>query len=367
METDERRARTAVVMVGTRPDSRGGIASVVRLYETGRLFQIWPIVYVPTHAEGSPALKVVLVLKALARILWRCMNGRLLGLHVHLATRASFWRKALVIASVTCFRRPIVLHLHSGRFVDYYDRQLGAIGRGVARWMFTRSARVIVLSPEWQRWVTATFVGARTSVVGNPVLVPRSVAARRDSWSVLFLGRLEKEKGIYDLLEALAALRVRIPGVKLLCAGEGDFAGVSRRVEDRSLQGCVDMLGWVEGEEKRSLIDRAAVFVLPSYKEGVPMSILEAMAHGLPVVATSVGGVPDIVQTEVDGLLVRPGDVAGLTAALERMLSDESLRRTLAQRARSRVIREASVEKVVEQLGTVYADMGVRPCLNEGK
>jgi len=365
MYLEKERAGSAVVMIGTQADSRGGIASVVRLYRVGRLFETWPVIYVPTHGDGSAASKAVLILKALTSILGRCLTGRVLVLHVHLATRASFWRKALVIAMVACFRRPVVLHLHSGRFVDYYEGQLGVFGRRVARWMFTRAARVIVLSQEWQRWVAMTFPGAHTAVVGNPVLVPRSVASARDSCSVLFLGRLEEEKGIYDLLEAMTTLRRRVPGVKLLCAGDGEFAEVSRRIADLNLRECVEMLGWVEGESKVCLIDRATVFVLPSYKEGVPMSILEAMAHGLPVVATSVGGVPDIMQTEVDGLLVRPGDVSGLVAAVQRLLLDESLRRTLAARARSRVIQESSVEKVVGQLGAVYAEMGVRPCSNK--
>lgn len=228
--------------------------------------------------------------------------------------------------------------------------------------MFSRAARVIVLSREWQRWTTQAFPGARTIVVNNPVLIPRVTSSSREPRSLLFLGRLDAEKGIYDLLAALSSLRERLPNVRLLCAGDGEFDPVAQRISELRLDGCVEMLGWVEGEEKDRLLERATILVLPSYKEGVPMSILEAMAHGLPIVATAVGGIPDIMQTEVDGVLIRPGDVTSLAASIERLLLDEGLRAGLALRARARVIKEFSVEHVVEQLGSVYADLGVRPC-----
>ncbi len=144
------------------------------------------------------------------------------------------------------------------------------------------------------------------------------------------LGRLHADKGIYDLLDALSQLRAAVPDVRLVCAGEGERAAVARYAERLGIGDAVKFTGWVGPSGKRALLESAAVCALPSYDEGMPLGLLEAMAAGVPVVATRVGGVPDIVEDGVSGILVEPGSPLALAGAIVRVLGDRETRERLA-------------------------------------
>jgi glycosyltransferase involved in cell wall biosynthesis len=120
------------------------------------------------------------------------------------------------------------------------------------------------------------------------------------------------------------------------------------------------MRGWLGREAAGQLLSRASVFVLPSYAEGLPMSVLEAMAAGCPVVATRVGGIPDLITDGVDGLLVPPGDPHALAAALERILRDPAFARQLGNAARQTIANRYTAERSLERLEQLYAGLGVR-------
>src|SRR5205085_1269547 len=165
-------------------------------------------------------------------------------------------------------------------------------------------------------------------VIPNGVRIPARVEPEAEPAEILFAGRLSPEKGIDELLEATR-------GMNLVVAGDGPL-------RDR----VPNALGFVPHDELERLYDRAAIVVLPSYREGLPLCVLEAMAHGRPVVASAVGGIPELVEDGVTGYLAEPGDVAGLRAALERLLADPLLRRRLGRAARASVAERCSWERV---------------------
>src|SRR5205085_1180319 len=160
-----------------------------------------------------------------------------------------------------------------------------------------------------------------------PVAIDVPQAAEKSNL-VLFLGRVDAAKGIYDLLEAIAAVRATVPDVRLVCAGDGDRVGVARYAAQLGMADAVKFTGWVGPSGKRALLEHAAVFALASYDEALPISLLEAMSAGIPVVASKVGGIPEVLVDGASGLLVAPGDKANLQRAIARLLGD----RALAQR-----------------------------------
>ena len=183
---------------------------------------------------------------------------------------------------------------------------------------------------------------------------------------VLFVGRLVAEKGILDLLDAVSLLRRRDADVRLWVVGEG-LAGerdvvtapeVLRRVNAPSLTGVVELLG--RREDIPELMRAADVFVLPSYREGMPVALLEAMASGLPVVATDIRGSREAVTADT-GLLVQPGDPAGLAAALGRLGPDADLRAVLGanarERARAQFSTARSLQPQLEMYERICADL----------
>ena len=225
-------------------------------------------------------------------------------------------------------RRPFVLTLHgsgtAGRFADLelarrFPRLFGAIVR--------RARAVICVSAALGE--AASRCGARdVRVIPNGVKIPESMGAEAEPAEVLFAGRLSPEKGIEELLAATA-------GINLVVAGDGPLRHL-----------VPDGLGFVPHDELERLYARAAVVVLPSYREGLPLCVIEAMAHGRPVVASRVGGIPELVEDGVTGFLVEPGDVEGLRSALERLLADSELRRRMGRAGRERIVERCSLESV---------------------
>ena len=365
--TDLVRGRSGrlLVMIGTSPRSRGGIASVVKVLTDGGLFDACPSEYVVSHADGPPWTKLAVVLGAMRRYLHLLLSGRVGLAHIHVAARTSFWRKLLFIVPTALARVPLVLHLHAGEFVHYYERGCAPWTRWLIRRVISRADRVIVLSRSWHQWLASAFPGARVEVVGNPVSVPQPAPdGARTPATLVFLGRIERQKGAYDLLEAVAKIAREMPGVRLKMAGDGDLEEARRRIESMGQASHVALLGWVEGDAKERLLRDATVFVLPSYNEILSMSLLEAMAHGLPVVSTRIGGIGEAVTDGVEGFLVMPGDVDALTERLLYLLRNAPLRQAMGEAARSKVESRFAVQRIVPQLLRLYGELGL-PVLTE--
>ncbi len=152
--------------------------------------------------------------------------------------------------------------------------------------------------------------------------------------TLLYHGRVDRRKGVLDLLDAFARLAPARPALRLLISGIGpDLDEVRRRVAAAPWCEQVELAGYVEYADVPQVYHRADVFVSPTYAEGFSNTILEAMASGLPCVAAEAVGVVDCLRDGDNGLLMPPGDVPALTAALVRVLDDEALRARLAQTA----------------------------------
>jgi len=119
----------------------------------------------------------------------------------------------------------------------------------------------------------------------------------------------------------------------------------------------VDFRGWIGSAEKNALFNAASIYVLPSYAEGLPMGMLEAMANGLPVVVTSVGGIPDTISDSTDGIVVSPGDINGLIDGLERLIRSPDLRKTIGDAGR-KTAEQFSADRILARLTAIYANAG---------
>ncbi len=346
-----------LIMLGTAFESRGGIGAVVNAYRAYGLFERWPIDYVPTHRDGGAVRKLLTLIKALLTVITLLARHRRAVMHVHSASRASFWRKSIFITLAMCAKCPVILHLHGGGFARFYDAECGKVRRRIIRFFLERATRVIVLSERWRAWITGIADNRQVVCIPNPVPPAEewSLSPRRNM--VLFLGRLERRKGIFDLLDAVAALRAHIPDLELVCAGDGDPGPVARYAGRLGIEDAVSLPGWVGPAEKQSLMNLAAVYVLPSYAEGLPVSLLEAMAAGVPVAATSVGGIPDVVADGVNGFLFAPGDRPMLQRLLRRLMHDPELGKRMALAARETVRLRFSAEHVLAQLDKLYGDL----------
>jgi rhamnosyl/mannosyltransferase len=284
----------------------------VQVLVPGRGFNDFGLAYgdgVVANAKRRP-WKVPLMLMSMLRALRRAAKEADV-IHAH-------WLLLGPLASLG--GKPLVLTMHgSGSARSFADLALAKRRPRLFRWL-VRRAKVVV-------GVSQPLVDAARTAGANAVLVPHGIeipAERTEPTGtpmVLFAGRLSHEKGVDVLVEATRDLE----GIELVVAGDGP---------EREL--VPDALGFVPHAELQELYRRAAMLVVPSHSEGFGMVALEAMSHGVPVIATNVGGLRWLVEDGETGLVVRPGDASALRAAIERLRDDISLRETLGSRARVR-------------------------------
>lgn len=353
----------SIVLLGSR--AMGGIAAVIRSYRAAGLFERWRVVHIATHCDGSAWQKLLLAVGSFARFCALLARGRVRLVHVHSASNASFWRKSAFLLAAFAANRPVIFHLHGGGFLDFY-RRCGRARRAFLRFVLDQSSEIVVLSDVWRRRMARMTRNPNIRVIASPVEAGELLTIERKptvSANLVFVGRLDPNKGLHELVDALARLGRRHERLRLCLAGEGDRDTIARYAAARGVGPALSFAGWVAGERKRLVLAEADVFVLPSYIENLPMSVLEAMAAGLPVVATDVGGIPELVKDDVNGRLVAPRDVEALTAALGDVLDDPELRLRMGRAGRQLFIDSFAPARSLEQLEEVYRRCGARPRL----
>ena len=349
-------SKKCIVMVGPSPSSHGGVASVVTSWKSAGLFERWPITYLETHVEGSKLDKFHVGISAMLRFFFLLASNRVACVHLHVASRISFWRKSIFALAAIALRRPVLLHIHSGGFPAFFHDECNWLQKRFIRFVLGHADQLIVLSKVWRETLYPISTTRRITVIENFATPPAHVPdeAARSKHHILFLGLLNRDKGFYDMLEAIAPLCEKFPSLILACGGKGNQDEVIKRVRQLRLENHVNLLGWISGQSKDAWLSRSSFFVLPSYVEGVPMGILEAMAWGLPVISTKIGGIPDVVEHGREGLLIEPGDIAGLRDAMHQLLRNDEERRRMGLAAQSKVDREFSARAIMPRLDHLY-------------
>ncbi|HEX8612567.1 MAG TPA: glycosyltransferase family 4 protein [Telluria sp.] len=346
-----------VVMIGPSPTARGGIASVIKTYYEHGYGTDGNSRFIASHVDGSMPRKALQAGIALAQFTSLLMRGKVALLHVHVASGVSFWRKAIFIRTARLFGCPVLFHLHGGAFCDFMDNGLSGWAQRFAVATVGKSTAAFALTDDSAAWLRERAGLAAVEVFPNPVAVPPFTPRKAGLRDVLFLGRIEDKKGVFDLIRAFGVVHAARPDVRLVLAGEGDIAQARALADELGLGASVVLPGWVDGAARAALMDEAAVFALPSHTEQMPMSILEAMACGIPVVATSIGAIPLMLSQGKCGILVQPRNILDLGASILRILEDNVLADTISASGLARVRSEYMVETVLERLARRYKEL----------
>lgn len=349
--------RVCVLMAGPDPAGRGGIETVMRLI-MNRCSDEVDLTVVATHRNGSWLYRSVASVTGLTAALAHLAVHRPDVVHLHVAKRGSLVRKGILTWAASALGVPVVLHCHGGMFERDF-RRMPPVLRKVVAGVFRRATAVIVLSESWLS-VYEDLVGVpaeKLTVAMNCVEVPAALPQRAaEPLGVAFLGRLGPQKGAWDLVRAVAVLPAPLRArLRVQMAGDGDVAGTRALVAQHGVGDVVEVRDWLDATERDQVLTDSAALALPSPNEGLPMSLLEAMAWGLVPVVSPVGGIPEVVTNGVNGLLVRPGDPDDIAAALRRLIEEPALRAELSAAARRSAEDGFSIEAYREKLGHVWA------------
>jgi glycosyltransferase involved in cell wall biosynthesis len=317
-----------------------------------------------TQVSNPPpgiAKRSLFAMRRLGRFLTEMIRARPDAVLLFAPVGAGLLEKGVMARIARWFRVPSILFPLGAGIIDTYRDSRWQ--RTWIAWVFRASSVNCCQGRSWQEF----FVGdlglsaSKSPIIGSWTATPDLIAlgARRGMREsaapprLLFLGWLEREKGILELLEACAAIRGRA-AFHLTIAGGGHAEAEARLfVKTNQLSPFVDFAGWVRGEELNRLFAQSDVLVLPSWAEGFPMAVVEAMAAGLAVLTTAVGVIPDVLTDGIDALIVPPRDVKALTAALERLIIDKDLRDTLQTQGHQFAIHNFTPELAAANLASV--------------
>ena len=334
------------VMLGPCLEEKGGMGKVSKLILENAYCESIEVRHISTWNGKSCRKNNIIVhfnifLRALIKLLRSLIIGKANLIHLHMSERGSVLRQSILILMAVAFHKPVILHTHGAEFHIFYN-QLSPNLQKVINWILQQCTYVIVLSDSWKQFYIKNchLTEDRVILLHNPVMIPSQVPNRSNSdlLNFVFLGKIDQRKGIYDLLRAFASLPVAQQNkIRLILAGSGEEEQVRQLAKTLGIEKNIQFPGWINEQQRDDLLAQAHVFLLPSYQEGLPMALLEAMSWGLPCITTPVGGIPEVITDGETGLLVEPGNIEQLATAICSLATDESLRLRLGKAARNQV------------------------------
>ena len=227
--------------------------------------------------------------------------------------------------------------------------------------IFESADAAIILSESWFDWhFTNISKKAKWIVLRNPSPLPQPLYKIKNNGkriSILYMSRLEKRKGVYDLIDILPEVIKKNNDSFFCFAGDGDFEKVRDLIHEKNLSNNAKAIGWIDDEKKVSLLRDTDIFVLPSYNEGLPMALLEAMTFGIPCIATNVGGIPELIQNKKNGLLFFPGDKKKLKLNLSILIQNSEIRNSIGKAAYQTIKKSYTLSSYVKKLTNLYFNL----------
>lgn len=318
------------------------------------------LVPLDTRGGGTAAMSAWVLTGALVRIMAGKVSGRLVGVHVNMAERLSMYRKCMVVLAARALSVPVVLHLHAAQ-LHHTFKTLPRPVQAFVRRAFACATRVVVLGKASQEFVIHTLKvpADRVEIINNGV--PASAVARRplsatsDRRRLFFLGNLSERKGVTDLLHALARSQLAMSGrVEAVFAGGGDVEAYTTKAKALGVDGFTRFVGWANQAQAAEWMASADALALPSYDEGLPLVILEALGHGVAVICTPVGEIPHNLHDGQDAHFVAPGNVEQIAEAIDRVLGDDAYRGKLEAGGRALFNSGFSLDHYADSIARVH-------------
>lgn len=345
-----------VIMLGAGLNVMGGISSVEKLILEHGVKEV-ELKHIPTLEDGSKLKKIIVFAKALIKFLITLITKKVDLIHIHFSSQGSTVRAAILIIISVVFKKPVILHAHGSGFNIFYGNLPSWIQQIINR-LFSLSSSFIALSNSWKKfYINNLYLEEQKIIVlPNPVKFSKQIVNRENSNIVnfLFLGRIGKRKGAFELIQAFS----HIPShdrnrTNLTIAGDGDVERARNLVTDLKLTPQVTILDWVNSSQRDALLAKSDVFVLPSYNEGLPMAMIEAMSFGVSIISTPVGGIPELISHGENGLLITPGNIKELSSAMQSLIENEEIRNSLAVKGKQSVA-SLDIEKYCLSLKSIY-------------
>lgn len=340
-----------ILMIG--PDTQGGVTSVIKAYFESGLSE--DAIFLPSSADGNIVHKILFFLNFLIKYMLTLLKDKNIKLiHIHSSSKGSFLRKSIVLWIGRIFNKKVVFHYHSGGFEKFYDNSPHFLKHWIINTL-NKSDVLLALADYWKELFSKKCSNNNIKILYNPTAIKKINHNKNNKVNVLFLGRLGRNKGVYDILEAAKLLNNNT--IELYLYGDGDVEEFKKLAKEANLQDKVIVSSWIVGEDKNKALQDADIYILPSYSECLPMSILEAMSVGLPVISTTVGGIPETVEDGVNGFLIQPGDYRALAEKIDLLVGNKELREQMGRESYRIAKEKFDINIIINQLKKIYQEI----------
>lgn len=350
-----------VCMVVQDPMVKGGIAAVVNGYRGSELEKDFKITYVESYKDGGKLTKLFKSVCGYIHFMKVLLINKPDLVHIHSSFGPSFYRKLPFIYLANWTKKPIINHIHGAEFDSFYVNASDKKKKLIKR-IYNKCSILIALSDEWKERLKLIVPERNINVIENYSIIHDDAfecKIERDSHKqVLFLGEIGKRKGCYDIPSVVEKVVSAVPEVKFILGGSGDIEQIKTILREKGVEQNVLFPGWVRGSDKDRLLRESDIFFLPSYNEGMPMSILDAMGYGLPVVSTNVGAIQKIVQNGKNGYTCVPGDTEGFANSIIEMLNTKNKLRAFSIGSYEIVSQKYSLETHLKLIEELYTKIG---------
>lgn len=335
---------------------RGGIGAVIEIYS--KYFVKFK--FLASYKVGTSIYKSFFFIGSIFKLFKLLIFDRKIQIiHIHGASYGSFFRKFFIfLAAKYLFRKKVIYHIHGGGFANF-EKNSNLILRKAIKLLIENVDVVICLSESWKKFFMENFKPNKIIIIHNIIDYPHlSVFKEKENIiTLLFLGLICDAKGIFELIEVIFRNKEKYKDkIRLIIGGNGEIDRLNNIIQQQQLEGLVEFVGWISNKEKTTWLQKSDIYILPSYKEGLPISILEAMSYGQAIISTNVGGIPEIVIPEKNGILIEPGNLSEIETAINFFLEHPEMIEIYGLESKQ-YAKKHLPDSVIMELTTIYASL----------
>lgn len=345
-----------IIVVGPKYSSpKGGIAQILKYYDDF-VFEHMKVI---VNSSSGKVNNIILFVKSLIHLFFCLLfSGEKKIVHIHTASKKSFIRSSFYVRLTKLMGHHSIMHIHSGGFKSYYE---SGHKNFVIR-ILKKCDAVVVLTEEWKNVFKEDLKLDNLVVIPN--VIPKPMLDRHpfndEKVHLLFMGNICKLKGVYDMIEVINSMEIKSKKKVLFhICGNGEVEQCLSVINNYGLNNEIKFEGWISSKEKETFLNQCDVLVLPSYIEALPVSILEGMSYGLPILSTNVGGIPSIVENGRNGLTCAPGDTRQLEQNLIYLLENKDIRIKMGEES-LKMVEKYYPKNVAQELSALYESVLTR-------